>query len=341
MKKLFIAALALATIVSCSKSDEPTVDSSRKSVSIKIENMTPSTRHESAPSNDTGGDLVCASNETLNVVFTNAANDRVVTLSFEDATEVANADGTWNYVFHALPESVKGFFVIGSRAAALDAASVTAAEEMWKASTQEGSAWDNVVVYGKCEDWEQDGTCDEGYNLFVGSVKVKPYKARIEISEISCSNLGYYNTDDNDMTIGYEKVRIDEIGFNGTIATTPQTLSANNQMDATANPKVLKVVPPTGKVWSWNVDPGTYPFYLEAYVESTFYNVVDKDRRIEANSYKEGDKSITTFESGHIYKMTVPFNESDLDDESSRICVDVTVEIAEWIVHHITPSFGN
>jgi hypothetical protein len=46
-------------------------------------------------------------------------------------------------------------------------------------------------------------------------------------------------------------------------------------------------------------------------------------------------------ESGHIYKMTVPFNESDLDDESSRICVDVTVEIAEWIVHHITPSFGN
>lgn len=339
MKKLFVAVLAIAGLVACNnESEDRVISTSQKSVTISIENLIADTRHVTAPSNDTDGNLVCATNQTLNVVFVDASGKRVKTESFKDATAVENVAGTFNYTFHALPESVKGFFVIGSRAAALDAASVEAAEELWKAD-QEDAEWDNIVVYGLCENWTANGTCkynNHEYALYKGSVKVAPYKARLEISAISCDDLGAKNRDTDPVSLGYETVKVTEIGFTGLTA---QTL--NETM--TADPDVKVINSPAGQVWSWNIDPATantHRVYLEATVDANpFYQVSNADRRIEATKYTKGDADVLNFEAGNIYKMTIPFHESDLDDNSSLICVDVTVEIATWVVHHITPEF--
>ena len=339
MKKLFVAVLAIAGLVACNnESEDLVISTSQKSVTISIENLVADTRHVTAPSNDTTGDLVCATNQTLNVVFVDASNNRVVTKSFASATAVEDAAGKFNYTFHALPESVKGFFVIGSRAAALDAASVKAAEEMWKAN-QEAAEWDNIVVYGLCKDWTANGTCKydgHEYACYKGSVKVAPYKARLEISAISCDDLGAKNRDENPVSLGYETVDVTEIGFTGLTA---QAVEAE-PMTATG----VKVInSPQGKVWSWNIDPASandHLVYLVATVDAKpFYEVTNANRRIQANKYTEAGVVVPEFEAGNIYKMTIPFKESDLDDNSSKICVDVTVEIATWYVHHITPEF--
>ena len=339
MKKLFVAVLAIAGLVACNnESEDLVISTSQKSVTITIENLIADTRHETAPSNESG-DLVCATNKTLNVVFVDASENRVVTKSFASATAVKDEAGKFNYTFHALPESVKGFFVIGSRAAALDAASVADAEELWKAD-QEDAEWDNIVVYGLCENWTANGTCKfdgHEYACYKGSVKVAPYKARLEISAISCSDLGAKNRDTDPVSLGYETVNVTEIGFTGLTA---QTL---NETMTAADPAVKVINSPAGKVWSWNIDPASandHLVYLEATVDANpFYQVSNAARRIEATKYTKGDADVLNFEAGNIYKMTIPFSESDLDDNSSKICVDVTVEIATWVVHHITPEF--
>ena len=339
MKKLFVAVLAIAGLVACNnESEDRVISTSQKSVTISIENLVADTRHETAPSNESG-DLVCATNQTLNVVFVDASENRVVTKSFASATAVQNEAGKFNYTFHALPESVKGFFVIGSRAAALDAKSVADAEKQWKAN-QEDAEWDNIVVYGLCEDWTANGTCKfdgHEYACYKGSVKVAPYKARLEISAISCSDLGAKNRDTDPVSLGYETVNVTEIGFTGLTA---QTL---NETMTAADPAVKVINSPAGQVWSWNIDPASandHLVYLKATVDAKpFYEVSNANRSIQANKYTKGDAVVPEFEAGNIYKMTIPFSESDLDDNSSKICVDVTVEIATWVVHHITPEF--
>ena len=339
MKKLFVAVLAIAGLLACNnESEDRVISTSQKSVTISIENLIADTRHVTAPSNESG-DLVCATNQTLNVVFVDANKNRVVTKSFKDATPVQNEAGKFNYTFHALPESVKGFFVIGSRAAALDATSVDDAEKQWKAN-QEAAEWNNIVVYGLCKDWAPNGTCtydNHEYACYKGSVKVAPYKARLEISAISCSDLGAKNRDTDPVSLGYETVNVTEIGFTGLTA---QTL---NETMTAADPAVKVINSPQGKVWSWNIDPASandHLVYLKATVDAKpFYEVSNANRSIQANKYTKGDAVVPEFEAGNIYKMTIPFSESDLDDNSSKICVDVTVEIATWVVHHITPKF--
>lgn len=359
MKKLFVAVLALAALAACNKEEADLVlDSSKKSVTISVANLSSDTRYETTPSSNAGGDLVCATDATLNVIFTDASKDKVTAVLLNSGVYDATNK---TYTFHQLPESVKGFFVVGSRAQALDYASVSAAEAAWKAD-QQGAQWDDVVVYGLCEDWANvDGaTCvHEGmeYKLYTGSVKVAPYKARIEISAINCDDLGDRNRDyikddeGNDTTeldlttVGYEKATVTKMGINTNLT------ELANLGTMTADPAVKALYPATGNVWSWNVDPAAvadYLVYLDVTVDADpFYSVVNAERKIKAEKYAaneadlEGVKDgyITDFLSGHVYKMTVPFSEKDLDDNSSLICVEVSVEIADWVVHTITPQF--
>ena len=351
MKKLFIAAMALATIVSCIKDEGDAVfESSKKSVTVTINNYAQSTRHETDATPAKGAaDLVCASSSTLTIVFTDGGNlVKSFTLSQGAPTPAegeAAQTGNGTYTFHALPESVDGFFVIGSKRALLTTIPTTQAdaEKAWKAN-QEDDEWDDIVVYGANQGWDDGGTCTNNgheYALYKSSVTVKPYKARVEVTEISCEDLGNKNRDTDPATLGYETVTVTSFGIANATA---QTLNSNNIM--TADPAVKSLTPPTGKVWSWNIDPAAtsnHLLTLNATVDAgTFYNVTSPQRTITATKYTVGGADLTQFQSGNIYKMTIPFNESLLDDNSSLICVEATVTIENWVVvDGVTPNFGN
>ncbi|MBQ3196942.1 MAG: hypothetical protein IJB63_02340 [Alistipes sp.] len=349
MKKLFIAAMALATIVSCSKDEGASVlESSKKSVTVTINNYAKETRHvtDATPAKD-AEDLVCASSSTLTIVFTDGGNlVKSFTLS-EGKPDGQTGDGT--YTFHALPESVDGFFVIGSKRATLKTIPTTkdAAVEAWKAN-QEDAEWNDIVVYGEHENWTPSNDCTEdGYALYTADVTVKPWKARVEVTEISCADLGDKNRDtaeetpDYLTTLGYEKVTVTSFGIAGAEM---QTLSEDNEM--TADPAVKSLKPAEGKVWSWNINPdatSNHLLTLNATVDAEpYYEVSSADRTITATKYTSGGADLANFASGHIYKMTIPFTESDLDDESSLICVTANVIIEDWVVvDDVTPVFGN
>lgn len=355
MKKLFIAAMALATIVSCSKDEGASVlESSKKSVTVTINNYAKETRHvtDATPAKD-AEDLVCASSSTLTIVFTDGGKlVKSFTLS-EGKPDGQTGDGT--YTFHALPESVDGFFVIGSKRATLKTIPTTkdAAVEAWKAD-QEDAEWNDIVVYGEHENWTPSNDCTEdGYALYTADVTVKPWKARVEVTEISCTDLGVKNRDtaadtpDYLTTLGYEKVTVTSFGIANADM---QDLSENNVMDTkqdddTSN-DVKTIVPPTGEVWSWNINPAAtsnHLLTLNATVDAQpYYEVSSEDRTITATKYTANNTDLTNFESGHIYKMTIPFTESDLDDESSLICVTANVIIEDWVVvDDVKPVFGN
>lgn len=343
MKKLFVAVLAIAALAACNKEEAPIFDSSKKSVSISIENLASETKHLTDAHD--ASDLVCATDATLTIVFTDGGN------LIKSAT-LANADehtaGTNVYTFHALPESVDGFYVIGSKRAVLTTIPATeaAAEEAWKAD-QEAKEWADIVVYGVNDTWEkQADPCTYGgheYTLYKGNVTVKPWKARVEVSAITCDDLGDKNRDDDLLSLGYETVTVTDFGLAGT---TFQTLTADNVMTANDDPAaaVKQLTPATGKVWSWNIEPGAtanYLLTLNATVDAKpYYEVSSADRTITATKYQAAGADLAEFEGGKIYKMTIPFSESDLDDNSSLICVEATVTIVDWqVVEDVKPIF--
>ena len=339
MKKLFVAVLAIAALAACNKEEAPIFDSSKKSVSISIENLASETKHLTDAHD--ASDLVCATDATLTIVFTDGGN-LIKSATLADADE--HTAGTQIYTFHALPESVDGFYVIGSKRAVLTTIPATeaAAEEAWKAD-QEAKEWVDIVVYGVNDTWEkQADPCTYGgheYTLYKGSVTVKPWKARVEVSAITCDDLGDKNRDDDLLSLGYETVTVTDFGLAGT---TFQTLTADNVM--TADPAVKSLTPAAGQVWSWNIEPGetaNYLLTLNATVDAgDYYEVSSPNRTITATKYQAEGADLAEFEGGKIYKMTIPFSESDLDDNSSLICVEATVTIVDWVVvEDVKPIF--
>ena len=82
MKKLFIAAMALATIVSCSKDEgvDEVLTSSKKSVKITIDNLAKGTRAAggetlAADANDATNKLAAATDKDLVFLFADAGGN--------------------------------------------------------------------------------------------------------------------------------------------------------------------------------------------------------------------------------------------------------------------------
>ena len=117
MKKLFIAALALASVVACSKDGVSQLESSKKAVSITIANGTSTTRavEEMAAfdTNDGGVGSIqdqataaaCAETDELVVLFANNAGTVEEAYSFAEA-EATTTAGQYTYTWHNVSESV-------------------------------------------------------------------------------------------------------------------------------------------------------------------------------------------------------------------------------------------
>ena len=228
MKKLFIAAMALATIVSCSKDDaDQVLESSKKAVEITISNYMPDTRAITNPTATevtanakvgtieaftTEGTaekpLVAASAEQLVVLFANNAN--IVEHAYALSGETAGSDGT--YTFHNINESVTQVAVVRkvnkSDAGAYSYDTTEANFEGTKLDTYKTAAlteytdnrsieWmDLFAASGQLTGGEQctitpnDHTQGYTYWLYKAKVDVKPMLARVEITNVQCTDLG-------------------------------------------------------------------------------------------------------------------------------------------------------
>ena len=326
MKKLFIAAMALATIVSCSKDDVNVLNSSEKSVSLSIlnSNEVVSRAITNASANE---EFECAAATDLTVLFADRAGKVIETRNLTAGAQVGAV-----YTFHKLPQEVQQVGVIALRGNT-SPATLEAAEAIWKTETLNAEVA-NIVVYGASGQMTQNNTCTvdgEEFPLFEGEVTVAPYHTRLEVTGIKCSDLGQTE-------YGYSKIVLDKMTYGGQYEQTLGKTLASATDIATANGENE-----TGKVWSWNWAPekAAANLVVDMTVTGKNYTVAVPKKTLTINGYKDKDKNdITMFECGNIYKLEIPFLESNIDKTNNYICVNVDVTIAKWTINTITPTFG-
>lgn len=266
MKKLFIAAMALATIVSCSKDDNTTVlESSKKSVAITIKNGVSATRADLPVPEQTpvpvGGDAKILPQETehtaaivddLTILFANNAGKVVEIRTFDDASEItaanATADpdvqGVYTYRYHNVHESVTQVAVVrhdeptgGFVGTSLTNYAADAAVENRQVAVDEldlyGSA--KIIDSGttcKVKDVAANGHVTEyEYKLYTANVEVIPTLARVEIIGISCTDLGettLASVSDSSITGGFDEMILKDIYFGASDKKYTYTFLAND-----------------------------------------------------------------------------------------------------------------
>ena len=249
MKKLFIAAMALATIVSCSKDDagDAVLTSKEKSVTITIANSALETRatlngeQTSEGLAATGDACVVASD--LKVFFANSAGtilkemdlsgekgtvDHNSEYQYGDKTE-ANATTQGNYVFHRVPAEVTQVAVARYEDGDLpenaqnwetknisDLAALASNEE--KNVARELS---EIVLYDADGlTYTEECTNVDGvvYNLYTADLTIAPAFARVELVKIQCTDLGS-NIDETGNSTGYDELTLKTFAWGPTTGT--------------------------------------------------------------------------------------------------------------------------
>ena len=321
MKKLFVAVLAIAGLVACNNEPETIFNSSMKSVALTIANSNEATRAITDAS--AGAEFECATAADLTVLFADQSGKVIETRAL---TAGVNEDGT--YTFHKLPETVQQVGVIALRGKTAPA-TLDAAEAIWKTETLEAEVA-NIVVYGKSGQMEQNNTCTVdgvNYPLFEGEVRVAPYHTRFEVLEFKCTDLGQNE-------YGYSKITLNKMTYGGQYEQALGNVLTSATDVATAG---------EGKAWSWNWAPekAAANLVVDLTVEGKGYTVAIPNKTLTINGYEdENGDPITTFACENVYKLKVPFLEANIDATDAYICVNVEVEIAEWVVNTITPTFG-
>lgn len=325
MKKLFIAVLALAALASCQKENEVTIlETSQKSVMLSIANSNQATRIDpTAASQATNFD--CAAAADLTVLFADQAGKVVETRAL---TAGDNVEGV--YTFHKLPETVQQIGVIALRGNS-QPATLSAAETIWKTETVAAEVKD-IVVYGASGQMKQNGTCEvdgANYPLFEGKVEVRPYHTRLEVTGISCDDLGGNE-------YGYSKIELTKLTYTGEddVYTLTNVLTPEAQ-EATAG---------ENKVWAWNWAPekDAANLVIDMTVTGKNYTVAVPNKTLTVTGYNDAKGNpITKFEQCNVYKLNIPFLEENIDATDNYICVKAEVIIGQWTVNTITPVFGN
>ena len=254
MKKLFIAALALASVVACSKDDvqEPVLDSVNKSIAITIENSTKGTRGDAAHTTAAtdGTQIAVADANDLTILFAttdgtileykklvgevathpdNAATPEY-TYGETTATGTSGAAINGDYIFHNVPAAITQVAI--ARYEANDVTidkGVTKLDAVLALATSginENREIDDICLYGVGTLGQKGDLCVEyngvEYYVYPVSVEVKPAIARLEIHSIGCKNLGEANDDINEdgtpniTTFGIDHLALNSLGWGGT-----------------------------------------------------------------------------------------------------------------------------
>ena len=392
MKKLFIAAMALATIVSCSKDDAEggiALDSTKKSVAITIANGNGGTRvagddvSAGTTAGNSGQTAVTCEAAELDILFADAGGKimnvlPLTTQASEDSHDnttgeyaVGKATEENTYVWHNVPAAVTQVAVVRNvndeititpgTTELKDVEAYAFNEQLnlqrpitevflYKAATLQETSEHAVVV---------DGTT---YYFWKASIVVKPEFARVELTQIACTDLGYKNTakEGDASTVSLDKLVVNSLTWNSDkktgykIDATPvgtmygQYVSTTNTdaqaTDLTIYANETETTPGT-TVWSWNVLPCNF-VQMDLAITGTAwdYQVADEDIALKVIGLASKEDATTPdknkFEAGNIYRIPLNFTEGDLTGQEGK-CVKVDVTIVDWVVNTVYPVFGN
>ncbi len=355
MKKYFIAALALASVVACSKDDvsDPMLDTSKKSVAISIANMETSTRAAEAGETNPGVDgTVCTTiDEEFYFMFADDAGNIQNVFKGSDLTADTNGD----YLFHGIPQTVTQVAAIGNHAGAAPAVGekISKYSDLWTTETTAtvSASYTSLLVYGDDHLTNTGGFCEvttgsntHRYHLYEAQLTVAPYMSRIEIEHIGCTDFG-----------NYDKIAISGLSLaaGNYVKSFAEFTSDADLTDAAKSAYVLTaahshgndtnyLAPASDKVWSWNIAPQNVTNLItRCYVYDQQTALTVPFQTVTINKYSEGSTEIHKFESGVIYRFAIDFSHKNFDgSEDNYICAIVDVNIAKWTVKAINVDFN-
>ena len=371
MKKLFVAALAIAALAACNKEEGPTyLESNKKAISITIANgvtdtravvpeVTPTANGGVATIQEQAAAEACATTDELVILFANRAGQVVEAYTFDQADLVTTEGNGNKYTYHAVHESVEQVAVVRyaaittvsefvntnlsvyAEAAAVEDRNVSVADlELYAVSGLNAS--------GECS-VETDDHVWETYKLYTASLNVQPALARVEIIGVNCTNLGEMTLSNYGVGAnigGYDKLALGTVSF-GNATDKMYTYAFNSTAillgkyagnGASRDPQIYDL---GDKAITWNVAPQaapseTYPMVFTMTAEAYDYNVLNKAKTLTIEKFN----GITNLERGKIYRLDLEFEEENIDVTNDAICVDVTVTIANWVVEEVQPVFG-
>lgn len=322
----------------------------------------------------------CASTEQLVVLFANSANTVVEAWKFADA-DASTYDGddsvatgeNYAYLFHNISESVTQVAVVRTT----ETTHVGKNLSVYQQAAANVDALENVdlatiPLYGN-SGLTANGTCtvptdhntSYTYNLYTAEIDVVPTIARVEIVGFACDGgtaadgieLGTITgqiAEGQPLTGGYDSLNLEKIEWGAakeykyTFAEDQTLLGvyAGGVTDGKYNTRDrVDWTAGVDKVIAWNIDPTAAVPTIDASEMVVTMHANRIDNPIPANNNTKtlsiGFDGITSFEPGKIYRMDVHFGENNLDESNEAICVEVEVEIANWVVVEVTPVFGN
>ena len=358
MKKFFMA-LALAAVAmvatSCVQGDDDfAVKGPQKSVQFSLANVI-STRGVDAMIPDDATKVVL---NDCQVFFVDATGN------FHPGKDINDADAVQYFTtaptavqtFHFLPAAVEKVVVVGNYGSKITATNLDAVKALtatWTAQQND----ENLLVYGEAELVAATEN-DKHANTYVATVNVKPLVARIEIGGFVC---------DFSDTPAYEEVHVTMVALNNYYADTTigGTLSHHNNttIDTDTAYPFFNATAPVGskddvsgvvltknepsvdfaddKYLVYHTFAGQVPQLVvrvkgvKGSVESPLY--------LATKGFTKDGVSVTEFKAGEIYRMKFrgknhfAFDEEDLSQPEK--CVEVSIEVAEWVVVNVTPEF--
>ena len=294
---------------------------------------------------------------------------------YYDAAELAALNGSISAKFHFLPAAVKKVIVIGNYSASAATTETALDAELEIAKYQDVT---NFPLYAEgtlglaSSNAHDTGSNGHLSNVYTVNLDVYPHVARFEITGIGCTlplNSGkivkvvslafadFFDKCDFRTAVGHtlRSVQLNQQDIYTYFQEQMSTAKWNNDFfnglngqEGAGNSHPVIELTATNTFVETDI---AYNFFCKgAPSPCLLLNVIEYENQTEfdANNGSPGylytnvyrlnsTEPVATFEPGKIYRMAIRFNEDDLQHQER--CLDISLNIAEWIVINVTPEF--
>ena len=337
MKKLFLLILSIA-LLACSK-EEPNNKpiEGAMTVEITIENSAAITKAVTPMAGQSSA--VCSVSD-LTALFADK-DGKILPNSTSAFPNLVNG----KYTFNDLPANVSQVAVIALRGLVEPTSLATLADARDLAATELVDAnYDELVVYG--EDCSPVHSMSGNSNVLTATITVAPLQARIEVASIKTTDrFTNYKPEGSDEIVvpeysNYNLKSLSLAGYSNYDADLTGLIFGLNSEGRT----VTNITPnESNTAWSWNIkEQPVKNMVLSLDLVGNGYSIAVPGRTLTINKYKVDGEEISKFKAGNIYRFDIVFSQDNFDvNSTSEVKVDVTLDIANWVINTTTVEFAN
>lgn len=294
---------------------------------------------------------------------------------YYDAAELAALNGSISAKFHFLPAAVKKVIVIGNYSPSAATTETALDTELEIGKYQDVT---NFPLYAEgtlglaSSNAHDNGSNGHLSNVYTVNLDVYPHVARFEITGIGCTlplNSGkivkvvsiafadFFDKCDFRTAVGHtlRSVQLNQQDIYTYFQEQMSTAKWNNDFfnglngqegAGNSHPVIeltaAKTFVETDIAYNFFCKGAPSPCLLLNVIEYEDQTAFDANNGtpgyLYTNVYRlNSTEPVTTFEPGKIYRMAIRFKEDDLQHQER--CLDISLNIAEWIVINVTPEF--